>query len=449
MKRTAFVLLPMMVGLLAPAQAGAQAAALEPVPAELRDLIAEARSTNPQMAAARRMADAAAARVPQAGALPDPMLAVGVMSVPARSLSLSRDEMTMSSVQLSQRLPAFGTRRLRTAAARELHRSALSEADEVELDVIARLKAAYYEAVFIERALTVLARNRALLVDVAEVARGRFAVGQAPQQDVLRAQTEITRLDEQLAALQARRSAATAEINAILQRPPLADFAPRFPRRVEMLATAAPTRAAFTSAALEGGLGDAFPSLSELQLRALENRPMLQAHEHRIEAARHAVRLAERERVPEIEVMVGYGIRWGRPDMLSAGVAAPLPIFAGRKQRQAVAEAGHELAAQELTHHQMVSEIQGEIAARYAALVRTREQILLMRDGVIPQARATIESSAAAYNTGRVEFMSLLDAQATLFRNEIELARQLSDFGRELAALERATGIELVDEEAP
>jgi outer membrane protein, heavy metal efflux system len=144
--------------------------------------------------------------------------------------------------------------------------------------------------------------------------------------------------------------------------------------------------------------------------------------------------------------MLGYGARPDRSDMLSAMVSVPLPVFAGRKQRQAVVEAEHELAAEEVRHHQMVAEIQADVATRYAALLRTREQILLLGEGVIPQARAAIESAAAGYQAGSVEFASLILAQATLFRNEIELARRMADFGRELA-LERAAGIELTEVE--
>jgi outer membrane protein, heavy metal efflux system len=434
---------------IVPALAFGTAHGQQPGPATLPALLSEARAVNPEIRAARRMADAAEARIPQAGALPDPMLSVGVMNLPAATLDPRDEMMTMGSLQVGQRLSAPGTRGARETIARRFHAAAVRQAEEVELDVVTRLKSAYYEALFIDRALDVLTRNRALLVDFAEVARARFAVGRAPQQDVLRAQTEITRLDEQLAGLQGRRTAAVAEINAILQRPALAPLAPVYPDAVRTLALAAPTRAAFTAAALDGGLGDGFPSLIELQRQAVEERPMLGAQVHRIEAAREGVRLAERERFPDVEVMLGYGTRWGHPDLLSASVSVPLPVFAARKQRQAVVEAAHELAADEFRYQQLVAEIQADVAARYAALVRTREQILLLGDGVIPQARAAIESAAAAYQGGRVEFMSLLDAQATLFRNEIELARQLSDFGRDLAALERAVGRALIMEETP
>jgi outer membrane protein, heavy metal efflux system len=114
-----------------------------------------------------------------------------------------------------------------------------------------------------------------------------------------------------------------------------------------------------------------------------------------------------------------------------------------------VAEAGHELAAAELELRRMENDVAAEIAARYAEVARLRQQILLLRDGVIPQAQATIESAAAAYQAGRVEFTGLLDAQAMLFMNEIETARLLADLGAAVAALEYAAGVELNLEQAP
>jgi outer membrane protein, heavy metal efflux system len=411
----------------------------------LAALIAEARTVNPEIEAARRQAAAAAARVPQAGALPDPMLAVGLMYVPVSTFDFRQDGMTMVSVQVGQRLPAPGARGAREARARQNQKAAERESSEIALGVVTRLKSAYYELLFVDRALDVLARNHELVVAVASVARARFAVGRAPQQDALQAQTEVARLEEHLAGIQAQRVAVVAEINALLDRSAIAPIDPVYPAEVRALALARPGPGAFTAAALDGGLGGDLPSLAELQATAVHSRPMLLAHVHRIEAGREGVRLADRERFPDVEVMLGYGARRDRSDMLTATVSVPLPVFAGRKQRQAVVEAEREVAADESRHHQMVAQIQADVATRYAALVRTREQILLLSEGVIPQARAAIESAAAAYQAGSVEFASLILAQTSLFRNEVELARRMADFGRELAALERATGIELTE----
>jgi outer membrane protein, heavy metal efflux system len=399
---------------------------------ELPALVDEARTRNPEIAAARRMADATAARVPSAGTLPDPVLSVGLMNLPT-DFRLAEDEMAMASVQLSQMLPAPGTRSAREAIAREAHNFAEQRAAEVERAVVARLKSAYYELYFVERALDVLDRNRGLLVDFAEIARGRFAIGATPQQDVLRAQTEVTRLDEQLAGLRARRSGTIAEINAILDRPAATELSTVYPDVLRAIAFATPPPGAFTAAALEPALAADFPGLAQLETMALAQRPALRAQDHRVQQYREALRHAERARFPDVEVMLGYGRQGGGGmQRLSAMVAVPLPVFAARKQRQAVVESRHELAAVEYERAALIAEVRSEIATRLAEVV-------------IPQAQATITSAAAAYQTGTVEFLSLLDAQAMLFRNEIELGRQLADFGRAFAQLELAVGRDLIE----
>jgi outer membrane protein, heavy metal efflux system len=100
-----------------------------------------------------------------------------------------------------------------------------------------------------------------------------------------------------------------------------------------------------------------------------------------------------------------------------------------------------------LDGQELQSRISARVASRYSEVLRLREQIVLLADGVIPQARATLESSDAAYRTGRLEFLGLLEAHATLFRTEIEATRAMADFGRALSELESAVGRELEPEE--
>lgn len=415
-----------------------------PDPVPLADLVERARAENPEIAAARHRAEAAEARVPQAGALPDPTLSTGLMYVPVPDFGLSTEGMTMFSLQLSQRIPVPGSRGMREGVAAHQHTAASLEAEETELQVIARLKGAYFELAFAQEAEGILRRNRALIADLADVAGARLAVDQAPQQDVLRAQTEVSRIDEQLVGLENQRTNALTEINAILDRDPLTPLGAEYPGAVEALALGRPGPGAFTAAALqEDGLGPDFPTLGELQERALHARPGLLAHGERIRAYRGRRDVAERERWPELGWMVSYSPRVGRQDMVSFGLSVDLPLFRGRKQDQALVEAEAELADHEVRHHEMVAKIRSEVAGRYDELVRVRERLVLLDDGVIPQADATVESALVAYRTGRMEFAGLLEAQAILFRNEIERARLLADFGSALAALEAVVGDEI------
>jgi outer membrane protein, heavy metal efflux system len=423
-----------------PTQARAPTAESAARPTPLDELVTLARERNPEVEVARRRAAAAEARVPQAGALPDPTLTGGLMYGSVPDLHLSAEGTMMFSLQLAQMIPVPGSRRMREDVAEAFHRAALHDVEETEIQVIARLKKAYHELVFVHQSEDVLRRNLALLGDLAEVAGGRLAVGRVPQQDVLRAQTEVTRMDEQLVALEERRTAALIEINEVLDRDPFEPVVPEYPGEVRRVATATPPPGAFTAASLEEGLGPELPSLKELQGEAVRSRPSLVGLGQRIEAMRRNRDLAVRERWPDLGVMVAYGPRVGGPDMVSVGLSVDLPLFRGRKQDQAVLEAGETLAEHEARHREIVADVRSEVARRYNALVRTRERLLLVGDGVIPQARATVESATGAYQAGRVEFASLLEAQAVLFRNEIELTRLLADFGRELAELEATVG---------
>ena len=410
--------------------------------AELEDAALEA---NPGVQAARRRAEAGEARIPQAGALPDPQLSVGLMDLPVPDFELSSG-MTMFSLQVSQMIPTPGSRDLRADAARTAHEAALREVEEAERQVLTELRAAYHELVFTYEAEEILRRNRQLVEDIAHIADRRLAVAEAPQQDVLRAHTEVSRLDDQIVALGSRRTQARSRINELLDRDPSTDFVPLASEPVRTLALEPAEEAAFTAAALEGGMGNGFPDLEELQARAAEERPALRGQEARVEEAGVRRDLAERQRRPDLGWMASYNPRVGHQDMVSVGVMVDLPLFRGRKQDQALVEAEARAGEERAGYQERVAEVRSEVAERYDELLRLRERLTLLDQGVIPQAEAAVESAVGAYQTGTIQFAGLLEAQAELFRNEIERTRLLADFGAELAALEGAVGSDLTDE---
>ncbi len=418
--------------------------AQEAPPASLGGLIAEAHRTSPEIAAARMGVEAASARIAPAGALPDPMLSVGLQNLPLPELDLGMEGMTMGMLQLGQRFTAPGVRAARTAQAEAGHRAAEHRLREVGQAVEARLKRAYYDVYFLDRSLDVLASNRALLEDLAEVAATRYAVGRVPQADVLRAQTEITRLDEQRAGIEATRAARMAEVGSLIGAPSGSTFSAVVPPPVRQLATAPGEVALFASPALDQQIVPGIPPLDVLLERSAA-RPAVAAARAEEEAATAAVDLARREAVPGVEVMLGLGARRDRPTLATAMVSVPLPVWTGRKQVPRVREA-EAMEAQSGARVAAALEVsRATVATRYAELARTREQIMLLTEGVIPQADATFESALTAYQAGSVGFIALLEAQAALYRYEIELARRLADFGQALASLEEEVGERLVE----
>lgn len=416
----------------------------------LDELLAAADTGNAELASARRRAEAARARVPQAGALPDPMLGVGLMNVPAADPGLSSDMMTMTQVQFGAVLPWPGKLRSRENVARLEADAAAWYVDGVRDRIVADVKAAYYRLYFLDRAMAVTRRNETLVADFADLTSAKYGVGTGVQSDVLKAQVERTGLADQFVALRQQRESTAAHLNALLGRPAGTPVpAAELPESVRVAALAPPDASRFASAALADvvaakDVGGPLPPEQELQALALAANPMIQAHARRVAAREEAVVLARSAKLPDVNLTAGYSRRAGRGDFVNVMISAPLPVFSGRKQDQAVIEADAVLEEHRARHRAMVDDLDAEIASLSGALRRAREQLVLLNDGILPQARTGLSSAAAAYQVGRVDFLTLLDAQVTLYRHELDYHRLLADFAQNLAALERAVGTEVL-----
>ncbi|MGQ0539176.1 MAG: TolC family protein, partial [Gemmatimonadaceae bacterium] len=201
----------------------------------------------------------------------------------------------------------------------------------------------------------------------------------------------------------------------------------------------------FVSATLGSRAADSpLPPLALLQAQAVEKSPVLRGREARISAQTARVELTRKDHLPDFDVSLQYGQRSGRPDMLSAIVSLPLPIQRRSKQNEAVTEAHAELSALGAENNALLNEIRGEVARLHAQLERDRAQLALYVKAIIPQGRATLESAVANYQVARSDFLSLLDAQTTLFNYETAYFRTLTNFAKTLAELEQVVGEEIL-----
>jgi outer membrane protein TolC len=319
--------------------------------------------------------------------------------------------------------------------------------DGATRDVVRDVRTAYYELAFVDQALTIVGRNRDVLAGFIKVTEARYAVGTAGQQDILKARVEATRLAETAATLTEQRRGALARLNALLDRPSESPIErPTVPAPVTRAAITSSGEIRFASAALGARVADSpFPPLPELQDAAIRNSPEIHEQDAMIAAQSARLALARKEVLPDFDVSVQYGQRGGGlPDMVSAGVSVPLPIFKGRKQDQAVSEADAQLAALGAERDAKANDVRAQVASLVAELERSRSQLALYVKALLPEARASLTSATASYQVGRVEFLSVLDSQATVFNYETEYFRALSDFATKLAELERVTGEEIV-----
>jgi outer membrane protein TolC len=393
-----------------------------PEPVKLADLLAEAERNHPALKAAARMVEAKQARVPQARALPDPQLALGYMGDFAPFRTQPGDASSYRSLGVMQEFPFPGKRDLRGKIAAKDVDAARWEIEMARRRVLAEVRLAYFELWGADRALEVTRKNKDLLEKLARITEERYKLGKGLQQDVLRAQLEVTRLNQKLTLLEQRRQTQVARLNTLLQRPLDAPLGPLAPVEKTLLAY----------------------SLEELVERGVANAPEIRQQEERIEQSQLAVRLAGREFYPDFGVGWDYQQRPGMPEMFGLRFSVSLPIFYKSKQRQMVSEAGSELAAARYQREALRTTLLFQVKEQYLAARASEELLTLYAKALVPQSTLTLEAALAAYQTGALDFLSVLNSFLGVLEYESAYYDELANFQKALARLEEITGIELV-----
>jgi len=387
-------------------------------------LVAEALQNNPEPRAAAKETEAADQRVRPAGALEDPMLEAGLLNAPIQPFSLDREDMTMKMLGLSQKLPYPGKRALREQVAAKDAETFKYGLSETRNRVVRDLKFAYFDLALTDATVRLLKTNRQILGQFLDVAESRYAVGQAAQAEVLKAQSQLGRMNEELLRMERERPVAEAELARLLGR----------------RADAAPVAAELPS------LREVALNLEALQQTALHQRPQLLGLQSAIERSSKTLELARKEKQPDFDVRFSYGQRDKNPlgvpreDVFSLTVAMNLPVWRADKIEPRIAEA-QALRDRALDLRQaQQNEVLAQLRQQLAITEQSRKSVLLYDTGILPQARLAVEATLAAYKVSRVDLLMLLDSQMTLYGDEIGRARELVNFNKALAEIEFLTG---------
>ena len=190
--------------------------------------------------------------------------------------------------------------------------------------------------------------------------------------------------------------------------------------------------------------------VEELQKTAVDVNPTLGSMKKMIEAKEKAYLLAKKEYYPDFVFRFAYGQRDNAPDhdrrdMLTGMVEVNIPIFYKEKQDRKVAETKAEILNWEARYRAMRNEIFSMITDAASMIEQRERQFELYKTGIIPQASLQVDSAMAAYKVNKVDFLTLLDSQLTLYRYEIEYHQALTEYEKSIANLEALVGKEFFE----
>lgn len=398
-----------------------------PLGASLIGLLDHARRHHPGLAAMHDEAVAAQARAGAADALPDPMLKAELMEAyragtddADRRFTLAPTRTAATRYTLSQTLPWWGKRDLRRERAEAGASEARQTAETVWRELARTIRQTFARHYFVLARLGFADANLAQLAQLEQVARRRYETGLAAQQDLIRVQTERSALLGEVALMEGERDELVARTRALLGSPER-DL-PGAPAQLPPLPAALPERAA-------------------LAARLQANNPQLGADDARIQAADKTRELAYKERYPD--VTLGITPVQTRSRLSSGDVMLELTIpLQQTRRRHEEREAEAMLDAARSRRRATANDLLAELDGALAGLASARRMDELASTRLLPQAELTVRAAQVGYETGKVDFATVLDAQRQLRRVREDGLKARVEQSLRLADIERLTGDE-------
>src|SRR5437870_4088787 len=258
----------------------------------LQSLVAEALVRNPTVAQRQAAVRAATLRIRPAGALPDPMLSVGVMDLLLPHFEFNQSDFTEADVELSQEILWPGTLGARSGVVRAAAAGARAEEGTLRRELTTTMAVAYYRLGYAVTAVETLRHERELLDAAVQLSTTRYATGVAPQSDPLQAKLARDRLRSEEFALESERIAALAAVNALRNRAPGDSVPVTWIDPVALRAGAPPQ-----------------PPADSLVALALATHPRLAARRAAVDAATHTIQVERLGARPDFTLSLRYGYR--------------------------------------------------------------------------------------------------------------------------------------------
>jgi outer membrane protein TolC len=384
----------------------------------LKDLEQEALTNNPEILMAEKKVESADQKKSLASALPDPMIGYMVQNVGSPfAWSVGVEDMSMQGVVFTQEIPFPGKLGTKGRAAGKEAERTEEAARETKLKVLNSLRSAYYEYFLAFKSSEILDQTKELLKNFQRIAETRYATGQGTQQDVIRAQLEVSMILDRLAEEDQKKETQASVINSLVGRNPLSPLG-----RPDELSRTAPAA-----------------TVDEMASMALGHSPVLQGKQRMVEQSREELSLSRREYLPDMVVSGAWFTRGEKADVWQASVMFKIPLYFWNKST-GVKAATADLSAARYEYDAERLATLARVRDLYSTAKTAEHHIQLYAAGIIPQAKLSLQSATSNYQVGKTDFMTLLESENMLLKYQLMEQEELVNLNKTMSMLGEITG---------
>lgn len=390
------------------------------------DAISIALLQDPWLEGNRQSQSSIESRSSAAGTLPDPSISMGLANLPTDSFDTDQEGMTQFKIGISQMFPRGDSLEIQKALLSTLANSHPYQRKNREAEVTVTVGKLWLEAYKAQESIRLIHNNYSLFEQMVGVAESSYssAIGRTRQHDVIRAQLELTRLDDRVTKLKQHQEVALSNLSEwILSSDDEKAQQTIFQHVPNILL---PSSAPIISVAQAGWLNKIELELSEPLINQILDHPAILAVDQKIDAQVQGVRLAKQKYKPSWGINASYGLRQSdqmgneRSDLLSVGLSFDLPIFTENRQDQEVKSAVSMAEMVKTERSQVLRKMVAMFESTRVQILRLNERQALYQNQLIPQMHQQAEASLTAYTNDDGDFAEAVRARIAVLNAEIE-----------------------------
>ncbi len=386
----------------------------------LEEAVDVAQKNDPWLIGNKSSQDAIESMSIAAGTLPDPKMSIGVANIAADSFDFSQEAMTLFKVGVSQMFPRGDSLKLRKQQLQLMGSQYPYQREDRKAKVVVTAAKLWLDAYKAQESIALIEKNRALFEQLVDVAQASYssAVGKTRQQDIIRAQLELTRLDDRLTLLKQKLDMSQQQLSEWLSTYSGGRFSTKatgnflkgssyiFARNLPDISM---LRETLFIAATEVDPQELFQYFSR--------HPAINALEQKIESSKKGIDLAKQKYKPEWGVSAGYGFRDDTPtgidrsDLFSVGVSFDIPLFTSNRQDKQVQSAIYKTASVKTEKLLLIRKLIASFETNRSHLFRLNERQKLFQERLLPQMHEQAEASLTAYTNDDGDFSEVVRAR--------------------------------------
>lgn len=355
--------------------------------------------------------------------LPDPKMSLSLASLPTDGFDFSQEGMTQAKIGISQMFPRGDTLNIKSQQLKIQSEAFPYQRKDRESKVAVMVGSLWLDAYRVQQSIALIEKNRSLFEQLADVATASYssALGKTRQQDIVRAQLELTRLEDRLDKLAQQKN--------------------NYEGMLFQWLTQLPTGLSLHNSLHDIVLSQQLPQIDLLNIELVtnerwlkagelvkyfSNHPAVIAVEKQVDATKAGIKLAQQKYKPEWGVNASYGYRGDDPmgrsraDLFSVGVTFDLPLFTENRQDQEVQSAISTTEAMKTEKLLLLRQLLGTYSSAKGRLLRLKDRQNRYKTKLLPQIHDQAEASLTAYTNDDGDFAEVVRARIAVLNAEID-----------------------------